>query len=100
MTDAEIIEAGGQAMPADKMALLAEQGNFVLGPWQFNTPDERKSESATMILAVETVYSAEYVYFHLDYAFPTASAATTSARVLKAAAPGYSVLNVAMATLR
>lgn len=100
MTDAEIIEAGGQAMPAEMMAKLAEQGNFVLGPWQFNTPDNRSSESATMILAVETVYSAELVYFHLDYAFPTASAATTSARVLKAAAPGYSVLNIAKATLR
>ncbi len=100
LTDAEIIEAGGQAMPANMMAQLAEEGNFVLGPWQFNTPDERKSESATMILAVETVYSTDLVYFHLDYAFPTAPAATTSARVLKAAAPGYSVLNVAKATLR
>ena len=101
MSDADIIKEGGQNMPSDKMAQLAETGNFVLGPYQFNTPEERSSESATIILGVETVYSTELVYFHLDYAFPAApAAAKASTRVLKTGAPSFSVLNVEMASLR
>lgn len=93
MTNAQIIDAAGEIVSADNMASLLENGNFVIGPYQFKT-----GQTAAVIVAFDTVYSPEPIYYRMDYTL--AAAAAPSARVLKASAPKNSVLNVEKATLK